>query len=317
MKAHKEIGGYFQLELQNRVHLHPEALRVNSCRNALQLLMRALTLERVLLPAFSCSAVFEALRREEVFFETYKTNEQFEPQLPPDLSKTDYVIINNYFGLCDDIIARYAGEPNIIVDNAQSFFSSPLEVVGTIYSPRKYVGVADGGMLMTNKNVELPLEFDSSTTYSEQLFTRIEQGATAGYGQYLRTEEWISKQPPLKMSHLTDRILTSINYDNIRKRRIENYHFLQEKLDGVNDFSKSWNGKQVPLCYPFVRSKKNKVLREKLLQANIFCPLYWPNVFADNDDSGAFEFEKNIIPLPIDQRYGREEMEIIIKIVTS
>jgi len=317
VKTHKEIGGYFQLELQKGEHLHSDALRLNSCRNALQLLMRALAPKRVLLPAFSCSAVFEAIQREGVLYETYKTNEQFELQLPPDLSKTDYVVINNYFGLCDDIIARYTSESNIIVDNAQSFFSDPLEVVGTIYSPRKFVGVADGGMLMTNEAIDLPLEFESSTAYSEQLFTRIEEGANAGYKQYLRTEEWISKQSPLKMSHLTDRILTSIDYGNIKKRRIENYRFLQEELGGVNEFNKSWDGIQVPLCYPFIHRGKTQELREKLLKAKVFCPLYWPNVFADVADAGAFEFEKNIIPLPIDQRYGREEMEVMIKIVKS
>ena len=51
------------------------------------------------------------------------------------------------------------------------------------------------------------------------------------------------------------------------------------------------------------------------IDENIFVPVLWPNVIKDNKSINAYNFAKNILPLPCDQRYGIEEMDKIIKIV--
>ena len=45
-------------------------------------------------------------------------------------------------------------EKNLIIDNAQAFFAKPLLGIDTFYSPRKFVGVSDGGILATKKILE-------------------------------------------------------------------------------------------------------------------------------------------------------------------
>ena len=43
---------------------------------------------------------------------------------------------------------------------------------------------------------------------------------------------------------------------------------------------------------------------------------YWPNVLKwCSEDMLEYELTNNIIALPIDQRYGREEMDYIIKLL--
>ena len=50
----------------------------------------------------------------------------------------------------------------------------------------------------------------------------------------------------------------------------------------------------------------------------VFVACYWPNVLewcAESDLE--YKLAKQIIPIPIDQRYGVEEMEKIIRIINN
>jgi len=45
---------------------------------------------------------------------------------------------------------------------------------------------------------------------------------------------------------------------------------------------------------------------------------YWPNVFNWCENKTLeFDLAKNILPLPIDQRYGSEEMERIVELIIN
>lgn len=59
-------------------------------------------------------------------------------------------------------------------------------------------------------------------------------------------------------------------------------------------------------------------IRKKLIANKIFVATYWPNVFswtvADSVEHG---FADYLIPLPIDQRYGEDDIERILKIINN
>jgi len=61
---------------------------------------------------------------------------------------------------------------------------------------------------------------------------------------------------------------------------------------------------------------KNKRLRNILKQNKIYVATYWNDVF-DRRESNKIEknFVKNIIPLPIDQRYSLKDMKRITRII--
>ena len=63
------------------------------------------------------------------------------------------------------------------------------------------------------------------------------------------------------------------------------------------------NEGDVPLVYPFLSDKVG--LREKLIANKIYVATYWPG---SNQDE-----MKKIIPLPLDQRYDKSEMDYIIE----
>ena len=53
-------------------------------------------------------------------------------------------------------------------------------------------------------------------------------------------------------------------------------------------------------------------IRAELIEKKIYIPCLWPNVVNDSPvDSQAYVFASQILPLPLDQRYGTEEMEFL------
>ncbi len=63
-------------------------------------------------------------------------------------------LCTNYFGIKDEFITSLSKQvSNLIVDNAQSFFSNPIENIDTFYSPRKFFGVSDGAYLYCDTRI--------------------------------------------------------------------------------------------------------------------------------------------------------------------
>ena len=53
-------------------------------------------------------------------------------------------------------------------------------------------------------------------------------------------------------------------------------------------------------------------IREKLQAMKIYIPTLWPSVFAlCGKMEPEYDMAKNILPLPVDQRYWTEEMEYL------
>ena len=94
----KEIGGYFELESDNRFgHYHKDALKLNSASSCLKLLIRTFHILKIYVPDYTCSVVWKAIRDEGCECLFYKVGKDFLPQ--EDFKKDDYILFNNYFGV--------------------------------------------------------------------------------------------------------------------------------------------------------------------------------------------------------------------------
>ena len=64
--------------------------------------------------------------------------------------------------------------------------------------------------------------------------------------------------------------------------------------------------------YPLYNENGAKI-RKKLQAEKLFIPTLWPAVF-ERCDEGTLEYDmaKNILPIPVDQRYGIQDMEYIV-----
>lgn len=204
----------------------------------------------------------------------------------------------------------------LIVDNAQAFFAPRVNGIDTFYSPRKFFGVPDGGYLYTDAILQQNFVADKSYHRMQHLLLRIEEGAENGYSLFRKADESLDNQPIHQMSFLTERLLQNVDYSYIRKKRKENFLFLQHSLSESNKLVIKEDDNSVPMIYPYLTV--NVQLKKKLIDKRIFVATYWPNVEKwCNADSIECFLMRNLIAIPIDQRYGIGEMSKILDLIND
>ncbi len=317
----KAIGGYFELADKDCEcgRMPVDGIALNTCRNALEyIILQLADIKRIFVPYYTCEAVIEPLKRLQIEYEFYHINEHFEIAEEIVLHEGEYLIANNYFGVKDSYIADLAylyGE-KLIIDNAQALFAPVLPNTKAAYSLRKYVGVADGGFSVgITASHASDYEEDNSTEHDSHLYIRKEKGAEVGFKDYQTNECKLDNQPIRRMSPQTQSILSHINYDAVIEKRIHNYQYVDNALARMNLLQlPSIDSFVCPMVYPFMTS--NESLRTILIENKVFVARYWPNVLEWCCESELeYKLAKQIIPIPIDQRYGLEDMERIIEII--
>ncbi|WP_335943655.1 hypothetical protein [Pseudomonas sp. G166] len=308
------IGGYFELELRKGQHPYPQAVAFNSARSAFKALVLARNLRRVHLPVYICDVMQDVLCGSCVEVLQYALSERLELRDFPVLQADEALLFVNYFGLKADYIGevltvRYGRQ--LIVDNSQALFSAPQAGVATLYSPRKFVGVADGGWL-ANAPADLPqAEISSSQARFGALLGRLEDPPQHHYAMFQSLEQALENDGVKAMSPSTARLLDSIDYHEVARRRMDNLAQLRRRLDHRNRFT-DWPAQPVAaLCYPLlVKSAETATrVRAQLLEQHIYVPSYWREVLS-SPTSPPIErdWAQCLLPLPIDQRYNVDDM---------
>ena len=317
----KAIGGYFELADKDCEcgRMPVDGIAFNTCRNALEYIILQLSdAKRIFVPYYTCEAVIEPIKRMPIEYVFYHINEHLEIADEIALQDGDYLIANNYFGIKDAYIAKLADKygDRLIVDNAQALFAPVLPSVKSAYSTRKYVGVADGGFAVGVSAIGVVnYEEDNSSEHDSHLYIRKEHGAEAGFKDYQVNECKLDNQPIRRMSPQTKEILSQIDYDSIIEKRRQNYLYLSKALEERNLLQlPSVDSFACPMVYPFMTNDES--LRSRLIQNKVFVARYWPNVLEwCDEDELEYKLATLIIPLPIDQRYGVEDMGKIVEII--
>lgn len=312
----KEIGGFFELELDRKLEYHADAIKVNSGRNAIRLILKIIKPTKIFLPYYVCDSVLEPILDLKIDYEFYSIDQNFMPILNEKIESTDLVLYINYFGINDHNVKRLLKNyPNLVVDNTQSFFSTPLEGVHTIYSPRKFFGVADGGYLYSNV-IKANYEHEQDVSYNryEHLLKRIDLNAHESYGQFVSSENLLIGQPIKRMSKLTQSVLQSIEYGKVKEIRKTNFNYLHSNLYTINELNIDLSNVESPMVYPFLLSKEG--LKSFLIERKIYVATYWKEVL-DRVESNSIEYQftRYLVPLPIDQRYNLEDMKSVVEII--
>lgn len=314
----KSIGGYFELELQSGIEYHNTALKLNTCHNAFEHLLRSGKYSKVYIPYFTCHIMAETARKSGVEVEFYYIDNNFVPLFDFTRVTHDEVFLyTNYFGLCDKQVSYVAGLcGNLVLDNAQAFYTIPIPGVDTIYSARKYFGVPDGAYLYPSENVPSDLEQDYSLDRFLHLLGRIDKSAEEYLEIYRLNESILSNQPVKRMSQITQRLLQGINYEVIRETRRNNFKYLHTALGGFNSLGLNLETEAVPLVYPLLTARSE--LRAFLIRNKVYTPVYWPNVTKwCNEGEIEFYYASNLISLPVDQRYSGADMQRIIDLINK
>jgi len=313
----KEIGGYFGLEQFSGNELYPDAIPLNTGRNALLYLLKARNIRTLYLPYYLCDCCSDVCQKNGYKYEYYHIDQDLTPVFDKKLGDGEYLYIVNYFGRTgtDEAVKLKAKYGNVIFDNVQAFFCKPVENMDTIYSCRKFLGVPDGAYVYTDAIVDEEIETDCSAGRMRHVLGRFEGRASDYYADFQHSDESLYSLPLRYMSPLTHNLLRAIDYKEVIRRRSENYAVLQKAFGDINILDAP--APAGPYCYPLY-SKNGVKIRQQLAGMKIYIPTLWPNVPLTN---GASDLEKdytaNILPIPCDQRYDTFDMEYIIKIIKN
>jgi len=316
--AGREIGGYFGLELDRRgENPHAAARALNSARNCLLYFLLARRPARLYLPAYLCDSMLEPLGQAAVPFDFYSVDADLEVTRLPALGRDEFLLYVNYFGLKDAYCRRLAAHcgPALIVDNSQALFAAPLPCAATLYSPRKFVGVADGGYLYSDAVLDRTPDRDVSWDSVQHLVGRIDVDAAAFYPDYIRSGQRLSGRPLRRMSALTEAMLDSVNYGRARLARQRNFRFLHAALGSSNRLRIDTTAIDAPMAYPYWTDDPG--LRQRLIAHKVYVATYWSEVLR-REAASAVEKElvACLVPLPIDQRYGLDDMQFVLDVVS-
>ena len=301
-----EIGGYIELESYRGSMLHEEGILLNCGRNALSYILKAKKIKKILMPKFMCDSCDKVLKENGVDVEYYSIGIDFKPKIS---RRIEWLYIVNFYGQLSNEYIISLGD-KIIVDNAQAYFQSPLPQTDTIYTCRKFFGVADGAVLYTDQKLEIE-EQDESYKRMNFLLGRYERSASEFYNEYVENNHLFQNEPIKKMSKLTKNLLHGIDYDFIKEKRTRNFAYLHDQLREINKLSLT-----IPegaYMYPLYVEDGTRI-RKALQKEKIYIPTLWPAVFnICREDELEYDLAKNILPLPVDQRYSIQEMDYLVK----
>lgn len=315
MSQGREIGGYLELERFTGEPYHKNAIALNSGRGCLAYLVELRSIERIWLPDFMCDSVPALFKREGVEIETYTIGANLLPVYDFNIADGDWMLLADYYGQLQQADVEAAKEffgNRLIVDETQGFFRAPWEGCDTVYSCRKWFGVSDGGYLVTSDGMRLDreLERDESHLRMAHVLGRFERSSSEFYADACANNEFFAGEPAKAMSPITENILRAVDYETIRSARNLNWSFLEAEL-GENNLLEL-RTPEAPFMYPYLVKNGNDI-RRKMAAEGVFVPMLWPNVPEDcQEGTVAYEYANNILPLPVDHRYGFDEMNRVV-----
>lgn len=258
----------------------------NSARNALRVLVREFEIRKVHLPYYLCPVIKNSLKKENCTLEFYHIDEKFFPVC--DFEVDDFILYPNYFGICTKNIRVLSEKyPNLIVDNAHSFYSSHLGFA-SFNSYRKFFffshNLKDGACLRINK----PLKNEYLKAEEPDIPNDF------SYNSMLRNEKRVDEFDVQRISDTSKEILKKINFDEDKKKRLERFSEFNDKYKSFNELSLNLENGEIPFVYPLLTYDKE--LSYEITKNNDFILRYWntlPESFLE------YRFYKYLIPVPL------------------
>lgn len=318
-----EIGSFLEIQLPKGRELYNQETniaRLNSGRMGIWHAFRVTGCKRIWIPIYQCDSIRDTFKKKKVEVCFYHQDKQFNP-LDIDATDDDAVLLVNYYGIMSKTRMKDLAKPykHVIIDCAQAFFCNPIEGALTVYSCRKFVGVPDGSYVLGNGAhqfvEEYPQGYSSETAIF--LFKRIEYGCEGkGYEARSLNEHRIDVEDCMKMSKLTRTLMDAEDYVFNRIKRRENFLYVHKLLCDINkiDPIMYMDEDTIPMVYPLI--VEDDSLIQKLFAAKHFQGHWWSYI-CDEQPKNSFEYwiSRYVIPITIDQRYGEEEINYLVRVI--
>lgn len=343
-----EIGSNFDLDIGKLqvtdMHvkiflgeLHPVYL--DSGRSAIRVLALRLKKGRVLLPSYICRSVVDSFG-QDFEIEYYLVDECLQIDRESLREKMDdtvtVVYVMHYFGILQkgEILEYLAKEREkrgfLILEDTTHSLLTAAETVGDyqICSLRKWFPIPDGGVLYGQHTGEISsrglLERASSGKVTEamilkHLCLRLSVECNSLYRRIFAEQEdaMDTQQDICRMSEVSELLLKYMDLEGIAKARRDNWNTLIERLDHtmIQPIYQMPAEHFVPFALPVIVKDRDR-FRHYLMEHQIYCAVHWPMETEHQKRIPVnCTLERNILSLPIDQRYTREQMNYLAEAI--
>lgn len=314
-----EIGGFLAFDCNfNNIKINNSELFFNSGRSAFSFYLKHLfPFKEIAVPFYTCPVVWKTIIECGITPYGYELNKNLEPVSP---KKNCPILLTNYFGIKTYFIKKRLSDffyP--IVDNCQAFFCEDLGVP-SFSSPRKFFPLPDGGVLSSVPFCSAYSALKEKITELndvEHIVFRTTKSAAEGYRYYQDNENKIDNSQILKMSRYSLGVLSFLDLNMVIRRRFENFFYLHTYLKQSNQLKICLNTWDVPLAYPYLCKDKN--LRNRFIEKKIYVPFFWKSDGQSEcmKSLDSTYLSEHLLPLPIDQRYGQNDMTKILEVINE
>jgi len=303
-----------------------------NARSAIWLLIKKLQPKHVWMPSYLCHSMTIAAEHAGACICYYPVDEHLKVRHEDWLKKLipgDLVFLIDYFGFPFDknicSIIHQSGAW-VVEDASQAFLTKTAGIFSdfAIFSPRKFVGVPDGGLLLNNVAVHLLNDQELSEPPAEWWLKSFHASVLRrDFDMGLDNREWFTlfreTEPAapigsFKMSDFSRVVLErNINYQEVASRRRDNYLALSQDLGDFALFP-DLDADTVPVGFPVCTRNRSHIL-ESLYREEIFPPVHWPlsgvvpEVFSDSHN-----LSLEIMTLPCDQRCTFYDLDRMINL---
>lgn len=305
-------------------------------------IIKKVKIKKCWLPSYLCETIIQPFRELNLNYEFYNLKENLQldiDYLSRRIEKNDLVFTINYFNfLFNNKVIKFLRKlknNNVIIieDLTHSFLTNNIFSYKisdySIISLRKWFGIPDGGIAISNNNLFNKTLIVKKSFY-DFVYLRLKYAILKNF--YLnkiinkkdsfreirdKAEELANLTIRLNtMSNISKIILNSVDFNNIIYRRRMNFKYLLsyfEDLDKIEILCKNLGEGICPIGFPIIATKRD-VLRDYLASNNIYCPIHWllPEEIPKKFDYSYF-LSQNIITIPCDQRYSIEDTEVMVR----
>ena len=306
-------------------------------------------IKRVYMPSYCCQSMLQPFIHRGISMDFYDVILDARGlSYTIDLNReTDIFFASSYFGYdctnMDEAIGEFK-DRNIIVieDTTHRLLGEPSHCKRADYliaSLRKWFALPTGGIAikMGGEFKEMDISPPPADLVNKKVQAMIKKGKYIK-GNYIQ-EDYIQEEnikdeflrlfsefnlalgqnyKNMGMDHISKKLLSKINIEEIREKRRQNADYLHSNLhsrlrgsDYIKPLFKDINIKSdCPLFVPIIIDEGIRdPLRTYLIKNDIFCPVHWPIPQGHKLDFHTEEIYKRELSLICDQRYGIKEMQ--------
>jgi dTDP-4-amino-4,6-dideoxygalactose transaminase len=289
--------------------------------------------EHVHLPAFLCQSILQPVLALELDYSFYPV--QTDLAALPDPTPDSAVLLIHYFGFINnamDLLRHNSGQDYYLIEDASHVllnerYSKEFENQYVFFSTRKYGPTVLGGWCNLEMDLDDP-EKDTEVRVWKSFAARLLKGLylinkhgetdsnTEDYYLELFREvedSFNCRIQPTKLPKHIVSLIDSIHWDTISRKRRDNWQLLHELIGNkVEPLFDHLPDGSVPLGY-VIRLKDRDIVKDKLAAHRIFAPIHWllPEQVDRKKFPDSAKLSDSLLSLPIDQRYGEDEINYI------